>query len=251
MSANVDKTKLDELINCLNSETAQKYLKANLKLESCNHASCPKKFTEDVHPNNKGETAYQRAIFSGKNTRSSLENTGDVTWLDIEIPVVFGKASRRSSLDLIGRANQNNKLVLCELKYANPKTSYKSNNPTYALLELLIYYYHIQKNMCALAEQEIRHTNPCVGEWNWNDCAKPENIILAVVANKEYWDRWNNKNWPSNIATPIETIMGQLSFLDIKFFETASIPKGRKEKSNGRYEPAPLDSKWIIPERMK
>jgi len=248
MMKKLEKNVLETMItNGLRSETAKKALRDILKNNEIARATCPNTFSEDVALNNKGETAYQRAIIAGAMPTSKMGDAGKVKWLDIELPVVFGDNARRRCLDIIGSIKP--KFVLCELKYSNKS---RSNNPVYALLELLIYYYHIQNNASALDKHSIRHQGNARGDaWDWNDCANPENVILAVAANKKYWDGWDNRNWESHIARPIAEIKKQLLFLDIKFYSTASISEYRKKKENNRYEVAPLNQNWIEVEQLK
>jgi hypothetical protein len=241
MTMKLEKNVLETMITKgLRSETAKNTLRDILKNNEIARATCPNTFSEDVALKNKGETAYQRAIIAGKTPTSKMGDAGEVKWLDIELPVVFGGNARRRCLDIIGSIKP--KFVLCELKYSNKS---KSNNPVYALLELLIYYYHIQNNASALAKETIRHKGNARGAaWDWNDCANPKNVILAVAANKKYWDGWGNRNWHSHIAMPIAEIKKQLEFLDIKFYSTASISENSKKKENNRYEVAPLNPDW-------
>lgn len=238
------------LIDQVKSKDARNKLIGMLKNQEIPSPTCPNTFSEDVALNCNGETAYQRAIISEKKPTSILSNAqneaNEVQWLDIELPIVFGKSSRRNCLDLIGKTTNDKKIVLCELKYVRPDSnSYKSNNPVYALLELLIYYHHIQNNAADLEKYSIRHKGNARGEvWNWNDCSNPDNIILAVTGNKKYWDRWRNRNWKSHIATPITEIKTQMSFLNIKFYSTDSFSKKSNRNENGRYGLDPLSPTW-------
>ena len=68
------------------------------------------KYRTDVDSKTIGESAYQRAIISAETATLGSEQ---VTWLDIELPVVFQPLRR---IDLLGRSSRSH-LVLCELKH--------------------------------------------------------------------------------------------------------------------------------------
>ncbi len=249
MKSFVDEGTLLKLIGEIKSGTDKKRLENILKQKSDSEKlSSLGKFTENVHLKNQGETAYQRAIFAGKN--SELQTIGSVKWLDLELPVIFGAASRRSSLDLIGKTKADNKIILCELKYANPSTNSKSNSPTYALLELLVYYFYIQINAKKLATVGISHANKVVGTWDWTLCNDPKNIILAVTANHKYWSWWLDDKRKTNTLNEVEEIRKYLpTELIVKFFSTEDpspcfTEQAKKLDKSGRYKPLPLNGNW-------
>lgn len=171
-----------------------------------------------------GEKAYQRAIFP---ERTQLGLLGEVTWNDLELPVVFNKKSRRTSVDLIGKSDTNVP-VLCELKFAT-KTNY-SNTPLYAVIELLFYYYLIQANHKELNNKEVFHKNG--NRFDWSEFN--QNSILIVAANKEYWEYWKGdyekqkidiKSWINSLTLKIQLF----SFDNINFKEQKET-KGVDEK---------------------
>ncbi|PIV49270.1 MAG: hypothetical protein COZ75_04665 [Flavobacteriaceae bacterium CG_4_8_14_3_um_filter_34_10] len=133
-----------------------------------------------------GETAYQRAIFLSKKT--TLKPLGEVIWNDLELPVVFSNSRRRRCVDLIGTLN-NDKLVLCELKFTSTN-SYHSESPIYAVLELLIYYYLIKDNSKELDKKKVFHTNSRE-PFEWSDINS--NSIFIFGANNKYWDYWKKR----------------------------------------------------------
>lgn len=127
-----------------------------------------------------GEKAYQRAIFP---ERTQLGSIGEIAWNDLELPIVFNRNSRRLSVDLIGKLN-NNQSVLCELKFGT-KTNH-SNTPIYAVIEVLLYYYLIRANHKELNDKKVFHKNGI--PFDWSDLN--QNSILIVAANEEYWQHW-------------------------------------------------------------
>lgn len=232
----------------INSDADRKNLNDILQQKQCDHPTSPATFTESVHKNNIGETAYQRAIF--KATSANLGNFGMARWWDMEIPVVFNKSSRRPSLDLIGQLQDDKRMVFCELKYANPATGSKSNGPVYALLELLVYYFHIQNNAGKLKHAKVAHKNSPFPEWheNWDLSEKPENVFLIVAANETYWKRWARSDWKSAASSIVKTC--QLD-TNVQFFSTPDptpflIDQAEKADSKKRYIPAPLSEIWAV-----
>jgi|GEM_PF-2604432 len=169
-------------------------------------------YTENIPQESNPEDVFQRAIISSE--KSTLTDVGVVTWLDIELPVVFGSSSSRSSLDILGRVDDG-KIVLCELKYANPNATSESNRPVYALFELLIYYFHILRNADALESGKVRHKNR-KGDWNWTQCKNPDEVVLAVAANQTYWSRWRAKGSWNVECAKLDSIKNELN-LPVKY----------------------------------
>jgi len=195
-----------------------------LQLVSNYHPTSPDEFSTAVSNENVKETAYQRAIFLSQ-PRSTLDGVGVVSWLDMELPVVFGKKGRRRSLDLLGKTGTK-QLVFCELKYDgklhNPGSKAKpsAGSPLYAFFEILIYYFHIWNNKELLQESNLGHSNKRDG-WVWSD-SSPEGVKLIVAANERYWSQWKkNKIWPA-MKEKIEEIKQALPDISIDFFQSAS-----------------------------
>lgn len=212
--------------------------------------SRPSAYTELVDKNNIGETAYQRAIIQAG--MSSLSGN-KVTWLDIELPVVFRASSRRMSLDLIGES-ESKQLVLCELKYdkkqINPRSTGKPNtdSPLHAMLELLYYHALIAENAEQLQKSEIWHENK-KGKWDWRAC---KDATLGIAANQTYWDRWQRYHKWKEIVDEVSRIKSELSPLPpVTFYRTLNpelpfadqakeatiTPYGKKGKSKETYRP--------------
>jgi hypothetical protein len=186
-------------------------------------------------------------------------NLGLVTWLDIELPVIFGKSPRRRSLDLLGR-DESNRLVLCELKYDKPDKALGANrkpttdNPFDALDEILRYHPHVIENASRLQECNIAHTNRR-GDWNWKECEMPDNNVLVIAANQTYWDNWQGYNpksgkggWQeikNNIASRISKLPTKPV---IKFYITPdsdfNIQAASVTNQGSGYTPAPLVGDW-------
>lgn len=171
-----------------------------------------------------GETAYQRAIFLSK--KATLENLGEVAWNDLELPVVFGKNSRRRCVDLIGTLS-NSTSVLCELKYASQKSCSSTDSPVYAVIELLIYYYLIRDNNEELDKKKVFHKNEQVIPFKWSDFNY--NSIFIVGANKKYWNYWLKRYEKQEIGSWLESLP-----LKVRFFSSENFcfkeQKGNKEE---------------------
>ena len=146
------------------------------------HDTAPGNYSPDVSKKNKGETAFQRALYS---KGSGVISEKKVIWCDIELPVTFSNAGRRRCVDLIGRLEGCGDF-LCELKYANPdcESLPSSNAPDYAILEALLYYALVKKNQKELHNCNVRRVNHNA-DFNWADVAKSQ--VIMVLANDSFW----------------------------------------------------------------
>ena len=135
------------------------------------------------------EVAFQRAIYNGRNTKL-YENT-EVNWIDIEIPVVLGGKGRRHCIDMIGATSDKNNLVLCELKYSGKTKS--EDSPTYAIFELLIYYYFVRCNFKNLDSHSVYHKLETTKNFNWKSFLSSDIPRLVIAANNSYWEFWFEK----------------------------------------------------------
>jgi hypothetical protein len=241
---------IDQLINSqITSPTKQEALRKKLKSKH-SPPNTPKSLgpyersVERNTPTNRPrpEDAYQRAIIGQKSVRIEKMT---IDWLDIELPCVVGGNSR---VDLIGK--NDDQYVLCELKYSTPNSGYKSDSPTYALLEILIYHLHIIRNAQHLDDFEIWHT-PKKSNWRWSQYAKSKNHLLVVAANPAYWGEWKNGNWKRKVCGEIMDIKKAFGKeLLIKIFYTPEATplfsdQDKKWPGTGnRYEPAPLKGDW-------
>jgi hypothetical protein len=155
------------------------------------HPSKPGKFSEIIA--DVGEKAFQRAILTHKDDSVLFfdENGNiNVTWYDLELPVVLNKNSRRSCIDLIGQEKKGLKrFVLCELKFNNEK-----DTPISAVQELLGYYRLILKNASNLDHFSIHHKNEICKKfiWEWSSILIKV-PFLVVAANEKYWLFWERK----------------------------------------------------------
>lgn len=183
-----------------------------------------------------GETAYQRAIFLSKKT--TLKSLGETAWNDLELPVVFSKKSRRRCVDLIGTLN-NDKLVLCELKFTL-SDNYHSDSPIYAIVELLIYYYFISENREELDKKKVFHINKEVTPFKWSDFNS--NSIFIVGANKKYWDYWLNhyEKQKSEIDLWLKSLP-----LKVRFFSSDDFDFKAQKGNEKEYTPSVFDkTEW-------
>lgn len=149
------------------------------------HPSTPGKFSEVIKDTS--EKAFQRAILlEGKTTIDDSKT--EITWYDIELPVVLNRNSRRSCIDLIGF--DTTRFVLVELKFNN-----KSDSPISATRELLEYYRLICKNADLLDKYSIHHKNNVCkkNSWQWNSIVK-SNPLLIIAANESYWNHWKKNH---------------------------------------------------------
>ena len=193
------------------------------------HHTKPKE--PSFHISDTGEKAYQRAILLSEKTK--LNTLGEVIWNDIELPVVFNKNPRRPSVDLIGTLD-NNKSVLCELKFNS------SQSPIYAAIELLIYYYLIKDNYEELDKQEVFHKNEHVKRFNWSNFN--HDPILIVVANEDYWNRWEKRYEKQKID--VKSWRNSLPLI-IRFFSSTNFPFKEQRGDKVKYTPSVFDkTEW-------
>ncbi len=177
--------------------------------------------------NSTTETAFQRAIFwNGETIRGKKTK---IKWLDIELPVIPGDKSRRSSIDLIGKSG--NRYVICELKFG--KNS-KTECPDVAVKQLKGYYEQIKHNCDDLDKTDTHHKG-CTS-FKWKDLAfkKP---ILCVAANASYWAYWLGHR-----KTDISKLKGvEFYSVDIPA-DTFKLQKGNQDK----YTPKIETNSWDI-----
>ena len=135
------------------------------------------------------ECAFQRALFNqGKTILKQNESKEYCSWLDYELPVILNSNRRRQSLDLIGR-DAKDVFWLCELKFYT-KTC-KSNSPYYAIAEISKYAWLVCRNQKQLDEKKVHHKGSGFTNFSWQDLAN--NLKIAVVCNKSYWNYWNKR----------------------------------------------------------
>ncbi len=218
-------------------------------------SSRPKEYDPLVDKQTIGETAYQRSIISSSS--HLLNNLGQVKWLDIELPVAFGVSTRRPCIDLVGR-DENNRFVLCELKYEEPNGTSPAKSPLDALRQLLGYYFYAIENADRLQKDGIWHENSGADKLDWTLCKDSENVVLVVAANDKYWERWQNYNSKSRkdrwlaMADNIKEIVGKFKGeLIIKFYSTPCQENDFTTQANSpanaeckRYTPDSLIGDW-------
>lgn len=220
-------------------------LKNKLNFVSEKHPSKPGK------PNLQGiksvtEVAFQRGIYNGATT-NLIENLLDddkiINWIDLELPVVLSKNRRRFCIDIIGSTKD--KLVLCELKFnklgANP-----SDNPMYAIFELLIYYHFVRNNFKDLDELKIFHNLPSNKNFNWEKYLKNSVPLLLVTANASYWKYWlNRKNYKTELLKEVSVLEKELH-IEIQLYETddEDFLEQKKMGDNESYSPKVASNIW-------
>jgi len=188
-----------------------------------------------------GETAFQRAIFNGE---YSILNYGKeignkkVVWNDFELPVTLNTKSRRISIDLIGLIN--NKPVLCELKYHGKSQS--KDQPIYAIVELLMYYYFIQCNYKKLDKYNVHH-DLLLKDFKWEIIVENSTSQLLVVANKKYWDYWFKKTSKKELLKQTLALSVDLN-TNIHLFETQDEDYIKQKGIQETYKPTASSNIW-------
>lgn len=126
------------------------------------------------------ETALQRVIFSSKKSQLHFLDgkIKEISWCDAEIPPVFGGKSRRQSIDLLGRIE--NDVIICELKKGKSK-----EGPCFASLEALKYLYYVACNKSILDEKKVHHLNGQQFLWSQVSLDK-----IIVAGDDLYWNQW-------------------------------------------------------------
>jgi len=185
------KEKLNKFIDSRNDKKLKslKEMLNNDDYYNLDHPSSPGKPNFD-NIRSTGEKAFQRAIFNNGYTLLDYgRGVGleKVVWLDIETPVTLSKNRRRPCMDMLGSLE--GVPVLCELKYYEKS---RSNDPVYAIIELLIYRYFIQCNYKKLDKYNIHH-HLVLEDFKWEVIVKNGFPQLLVVANEKYWSYWFNK----------------------------------------------------------
>lgn len=210
------------------------------KITALNNEEYPSKSTPGTlkyEIKDKREKAIQRAILGlvGKSIiYPSAETTLDksppyckeqfenktIYWIDMELPVIFSKNSRRTCIDLLGLSGE--QPVVCELKFVN-NDGYLSNCPIYAAMELLSYHLYIVANQEKLKNENIRHKfvekHPKdIGSGIWTNYDK-NNPILLVAANIGYWKKWTDISLESfkKLSDRVGVSIMPYSFVDISF----------------------------------
>jgi hypothetical protein len=168
------------------SEMQKEVLRGKFQVKSSDAIRSPKK--PELKIAGTGETALQRAIFAGQSSTLKWSNGQEdtITWLDFELPVVPGGSARGRCIDLVG--NYKGIPTIAELKFAKEGTP-----PEFAVLQVLIYYYHIMVYSKLLSTHH--HKGDSFVPFDWTTICGSSNTLL-VLANESYWDYWKKrKNW--------------------------------------------------------
>lgn len=240
----------DEIKKNINDKKREYLLKNIKKKSKSKYSSNPTKIKLD-NVKATDEIAFQRAILNEGKTTLKLQSGKKykVNWLDGELPVIFGKFARRECVDLIGKTEQ--RMVICELKFMKKTAKSSSYSPMYTLLQLLIYFYFVQRNYEKLDKQDIYHKNAKSG-FKWKDFISKA-PLLVVVANEKYWDYWIEAkrrkkskqifvNWIKNLKSELK--LKNNLFLFKTPDENFKEQKGQRE----RYKPSlrsEKSKKWV------
>jgi hypothetical protein len=187
-----------------------------------------------------GEKAFQRAIFNRKETilnYKELNRSDIINWFDLELPITFNQNSRRRCLDLIGFLD--NIPVICELKYYEIAPS---NNPIYAVVELLVYYYFICCNYKKLDKYNIHHR--IVGnDFKWKTIAEKPQPKLLVAANIAYWNYWFKRIDKNILIKKVAELSKEMN-LKIYLFEAVNEDFILQKNSQPTFNPAITSNVW-------
>ncbi len=240
-------------------------LKKLLLCKSTGKSTNPGEPTFRISKKSITETAFQRAIFSNK--YSTLEfldkmrrkpRKKRIKWLDLELSPILSDKARKPCIDLIGLKDDNS-MVLCELKFRDKNNT---NNPIYAVLELLIYYYKALVNCTELANQPVYHDftksdnkelrKIGANKIDWKNI-RDKNTLLIVAANKEYWTYYlegsRRKDYKENLFNLIKTLGNGLK-CEIFLFSIPNPEKSFKDQArrdrrhDSKYEPEIKQEKW-------
>jgi hypothetical protein len=185
------------------------------------------------------EAAFQRAIFNEKETKLDYGKAEKevVKWLEIELPVVLNKNSRRLCLDLIGALD--GVPVICELKY-----SYKSNSdhPIYGIIELLVYYYYIHCNYEKLDKHDVHH-HLVLNDFKWSVIVKNAFPKLLLVANEKYWNYWFNRENKNEFLKQVLELCKKLD-VNINCFVAKDEDFHSQKGENEKYTPKLTSNTW-------
>lgn len=193
------------------------------------HRSKPGEFSKNVSEKNRGETAFQRALCNaGKANVLCLSGAKEeITWKDIELPVVFSGKGRRPCIDLIGHSNLFG-TFLCELKCYIKESGGAGNLPDYAILQSVLYYGIVANNHLELDKQEIYRMPP---QFLWKDVVESKHVM--ILGNPNAWNKGLKKENSRRILALLSKIYCQLGItvifctLDDPFFSQNKIVKGR------------------------
>ena len=144
----------------------------------------PGQFVATVDENNRGETAFQRALYrSGELSFVGSGRTSSLTWKDIELPIILSTKSRRRCVDLIGQTRPHG-TFLCEVKHAKEGAAVPGNAVDYAIFEALLYYAIIERDYVLLDEEKV-YRPPKPPRFSWK--AVRESRVVLVLANDYFW----------------------------------------------------------------
>lgn len=204
------------------------------------HQTKPGAFSEMVSNNNLGETAFQRALYKSKRVVLCFEDTEeDITWIGIELPIVFSARSRRPCIDLIGRSKRFGSF-LCELKYAADERHGAGNLPDYAILQAVLYYAIVKRDHTALDDEKVYRNSDT---FHWKDVLQSK--VLMVLGNQNVWNKAHKKDNLKRIATLIADIRESLG-IRVLFCCVPDYSFIGANKGDGRYEP-----EFVLPEGLK
>lgn len=236
-------------------------LKKRLSYKSTEKSTNPGGPTFYISNKSITETAFQRAIFSNKYSTLEFLNKlrrkpreKQIEWLDLELSPILSDKARKPCIDLIGLKDDNS-MVLCELKFRDKNNT---NNPIYAVLELLIYYYKALVNCTKLADQSVYHDftksddkelrKIGANKIDWKNI-RDKNTLLIVAANKEYWTYYlegsRRKDYKENLFNLIKTLGNGLK-CEILLFNIPNPEKSFKDQArrHDKYKPKIKQEKW-------
>jgi len=186
------------------------------------------------------EAAYQRAFFRQRSTRisGSTDAPIDITWLDIEVPVVPGNTGRRHALDMIG-AVDGTPSVIAELKGVN------GTSPFNAIQEVLSYGCRAREHYKQLMSHP--RATSSLGDieiskyWPTYD-----GKYLIVGAPEQYWVKWK-AHWELVLAVGSKWFVQSGLRGHRLIFAAFPAVDFKKQKARQRlYTPAAAENHWSV-----
>ncbi len=205
-----------------------------LDTDSKPHRTKPGCFSTMVSVRNRGETAFQRAIYGSRKAIVDLQDgeQDEISWKDIELPVVFSRKARRNCIDLIGRGSKLGSF-LCELKFDSDPSTGHAALADYAIFQSLLYYRNVALNYADLDREKV-YRKP--DDFRWKEVA--ESRMVMIIGNHNAWNKGLDQPHSERIGTLIQKVKIVLG-VTVVFCEIPDYPFFSEDKVvDGKYAPA-------------
>jgi hypothetical protein len=205
----------------------------------------PNKLEPDIERTT--EAALQRALLFDKHSVLAYENNDvDVSWNDMELPVIYTSSPRKRCVDLIGFSGQDNRPVICELKFETGGV----NTIVEGIVEILFYSEWLRVNAEEHQKNSIKHLGPYIRPINWLDFRDISQVHLVLAAGRIFWSRARTDTNRFKQVFDLREIISRSLNRRIHFF-SIEISKGHfTEQKAGRAKFRPrmprdsLGTKW-------